>query len=232
MLTSSLTTENQARGIDLASGVWRFIAVAIALVSTVLLLRARASNEIIPVRETFLSFPNQLGNWQGSDLTISSEVRNVLGPGDFLFRNYRNESNNGPEVNLFVAYFPSQRAGDTIHSPKNCLPGAGWFPIETSRVHISVPGRASLEVNRYLVAQGERRELVLYWYWAHNRSTASEFRAKLYLMSDAIRMNRSDGSMVRVMTELQPQESTFAAQDRVVSLLTEAVPALAPYIPR
>ena len=209
----------------------RFSLAVALLGATALLLHARVKNEIIPARETFESFPLQLGAWEGNDVSIPPDVLAVLGPGDFLLRNYWNATK-APAVNLFVAYFPSQRAGDTIHSPKNCLPGGGWFPLESNKIQISLPGRSSFPVNRYLIALGNRRELVLYWYWAHNRAVASEEWAKFYLMADSIRLNRTDGSLIRVTTELRPQESTEAAQDRLLSLLRQAVPALDPYIPR
>src|SRR5262245_13342178 len=100
--------------------------VASLLVTTAILLTVRERTEIAPVRESFVSVPHQMGNWVGRDVTIPPDVLQVLGPGDFLLRNYAG-STLEPPVNLFAAYFPSQRTGDTIHSPKNCLPGGGWF---------------------------------------------------------------------------------------------------------
>src|SRR5262249_17943860 len=150
---------------------WRF-AVAVALLAgTGILLQARNGSEIIAPREPLSSFPKTLQGWNSTDMELDQEVRDRLGPGDFLVRRYVDGAQSR-NVDLYIAYFPSQRAGDTIHSPKNCLPGAGWAPVQADRIMIDVPGHAPFAANRYVVAQGEQRQLVLYWYWAHDRAVA------------------------------------------------------------
>jgi EpsI family protein len=158
-------------------------------------------------------------------------VRDVLGQGDFLLRDYRNSAGT-QNVFLFIAYFPSQRAGDTIHSPKNCLPGAGWEPVRAERVTINVAGHKPFQANRYLIAKGDERQLVLYWYWAHDRAVASEYAAKFYLVTDSIRMRRTDGSLVRLSTPLAPNESVEAAEQNLVAWAGKIVPVLNTYVPR
>jgi EpsI family protein len=209
----------------------RFLVALVLLGSTALFLQARGRTEIIPQRPPLSSFPEQLGDWTGSDVAMEKETLDVLGPGDFLLRVYRNDSQRQPYTDLFIAYFPTQRTGDTIHSPKNCLPGSGWSPIESNRVPLSVAGRAPFVVNRYLIAKGTDRKLVLYWYWAHGRAVASEYWAKIYLVTDAIRMNRSDGSLVRMTTPMFAAESTDAAMQRLMPFVQEVVPLLNQYIP-
>ena len=93
---------------------------------TAILLQARGRNEVFAKPLPLKSFPEQLGTWTGTDTPIDKETLDILGPGDFLFREYSPQVDSEPAVNLYIAYFPTQRAGDTIHSPKNCLPGAGW----------------------------------------------------------------------------------------------------------
>jgi len=210
----------------------RFLVAAALLAVTAIFLHARGRNEVLPMRQPLKTFPQQLGEWSGTDVAISQDVLDVLGQGDFLLRVYQDDSGRSPEVDLFLAYFPSQRAGDTIHSPKNCLPGAGWSPIEAGRISISSPGRAPFPANRYIIAKGVERQLVLYWYWAHDRAVASEYLAKFYLVADSIRMNRSDGSLVRVTTPLRSGESTDAALDRLVAFAGKVVPVLSSFVPR
>jgi EpsI family protein len=210
---------------------WRFAVAIVLLGGTVLLLHARNSAEVLPNREPLQSFPHAIQNWSSTDIPLSKDVRDVLGPGDFLLRNYHEGATNA-DVDLFIAYFPSQRAGDTIHSPKNCLPGAGWAPVRSDRVALDLPGHGSVPVNRYLIARGEDRRLVLYWYWAHNRAVASEYSAKFYLIADSIRMHRSDGSLIRVTTHLAPEETIDAAQQRLVSFAGNVVPLVNSYVPR
>jgi EpsI family protein len=211
---------------------WRFAIAAALLATTAIFLQARGQRETLPNRQPLASLPYQLGEWTGTDVAMQQDVLDILGPGDFLQRFYENTSVRQPYVDLFLAYFPNQRSGDTIHSPKHCLPGAGWLPTQSGRISISLPGRAPFEANRYLIAKGDERQLVLYWYWAHNRALANEYWAKFYLVVDSIRLNRSDGSLVRVITPLLPGEATEVAQQRLLSFAGNAVPQLDRYIPR
>ena len=214
------------------SSLPRFLLAVVVLVSTALLLRARTSGEIFPPRSSLAHFPEQVNDWSGTDVPIEKEALQMLGPGDFLLRVYANADRQVPYIDLYIAYFPSQRTGDTIHSPKNCLPGAGWFPIESSRMTLSTPGHIPFPVNRYLIAKGDSRQLVLYWYWAHDRGVASEYWAKYFLVADSIKMNRSDGALVRVTTPIASGESTDAAQQRLMPFVNAIVPQLQNYIPR
>ena len=211
---------------------WRFALTAALLATAAIVLQARGHNEILPARQPLASLPYQLGMWAGTDVPMQPDVLDVLGPGDFVQRFYQNTSATEPGVDLFLAYFPSQRTGDTIHSPRHCLPGAGWLPTESSRISISLPGRAPFPANRYVIAKGDDRQLVLYWYWAHDRALASEYWAKSYLVADSIRLNRSDGSLVRVITPLLPGEAADAAQRRLLAFVGNLVPLLDTYIPR
>jgi len=210
---------------------WRFVATLLLLGCTAMLLRSRNSAETIPPHQPLRAFPRSFGSWTSSDIPMSKDVLDVLGPGDFMLRDYQDGSS-GPPVGLFIAYFPSQRSGDTIHSPKNCLPGAGWSPLRSDRVTLNLPGLTPFEANRYLVARGQDQSLVLYWYWAHDRAVASEYWAKYYLVADSIRLHRSDGSLVRLTTRLLPGETVASAQKRLLALGSDAVPAIENYVPR
>lgn len=209
----------------------RFGLLALVLLATLGLLRAREREEILPAHDRLSSFPSSLGLWQGRDLTILPETREVLGPGDFLSRDYFDPSHR-QGINLFIAFFPSQRQGDTIHSPKNCLPGAGWNPTESTRIWINGPDGRQVEVNRYLVAKSGERALVLYWYQAHGRATPSEYAAKYHLVADSIAMDRSDGALIRVTTLLRSGENNSDAEGRVVRFAQVILPMLDRYVPR
>lgn len=209
----------------------RFAFAAILLGATLSLLMARDHEEVLPPRSQLASFPSAMGQWKGKDLQTSAELAESLGPGEFLLRDYVNRDQR-TAANLFIAYFPSQRAGDTIHSPKNCLPGAGWIPAETSRIWIDQPGGNKVEVNRILVTKGAERALVLYWYQAHGRVTPSEYGAKYYLVADAIRMNRSDGALVRIITFMKNGESVRDAETTDIGFAQLISPLLDGYVPR
>jgi EpsI family protein len=209
----------------------RSLFVATLLAAAGLFLHVRSRAEVLPPREALTSFPQQVGEWVGQDVGIPPKVLEVLGPGEFLERTY-SRSSEEPIVDLFLAYFPSQRTGDTIHTPKNCLPGAGWTPIESSRMLLGRPGGSPITVNRYVIAKGSDRLLVLYWYQAHGRVVASEYWAKYYLVADAIRMNRTDGALIRVITPVASGEGSQRAEQRALRFTQGIVPLLDDYIPR
>jgi EpsI family protein len=210
----------------------RFGIVATLMLGTALVLQAHSRGEFFPPRTSLSSLPNQIDGWTGTDFPLSQEERDILGPGDFLVRDYENASQPQPWVNLYMAYFPTQRTGDTIHSPNHCLPGAGWIPTSREVVRIAGPDGSSFPANRYVISKSSDRQLVLYWFQAHGREVASEYWAKYYLISDSVRMNRSDGALVRLMTPILEGESPDAAQARMMKLGSQFLPLLDNYIPR
>ncbi len=209
----------------------RFVLAAALIAAAAILLQARARSEVFPPRLSLKQFPAELGGWTGTDVAIDKDVLEILGPGDFLLRVYQNQQKT-PYIDLFIAYFRSQRAGDTIHSPQHCLPGSGWAPVENQRMTLTIPGREPFPANRYLIAKGDSRQLVLYWFWAHDRGVASEYWAKFYLVTDSIKMNRSDGSLVRITTPMYPGETADAAQQRILPFASDVMQSLDSYIPR
>jgi EpsI family protein len=214
------------------TSVLRF-ALTVGLIGvTALFLQARGRREIIPKPLPLSSFPAKLGEWEGTEVSLDKDTLEVLRAGDFMDRVYQDTDGKLPEVDLFLAYFASQRAGDTIHSPQHCLPGAGWNLEQRSRITLALPGHNAFPANRYVVSKADSRRLVLYWYWAHDRGVASEYWAKFYLVEDAIRMNRSDGALVRITISMMSGETPEAAQQRILPFTSLVVPLLNEYIPR
>ena len=209
----------------------RFLPVLFLLCFTAVVLQARGWIENVPSYQQLSDFPSKLGAWQGIPRYLSPGEQKVLGPGEFLLRDY-SRSSSEPPVNLFIAFYPSQRSGDVIHSPQNCLPGSGWTPMQTERVPLALPQGGNITVNRTVIAQGLDRQLVYYWYQAHGRVTPSEYWAKIYLVTDAVRLNRTDGSMVRVVTPIPSDSSEKAAEDRARSFINLVLPQLDRFIPR
>lgn len=212
------------------SQVFRFVALIVLLSVVAFVLHKHDKPEILPPRQPLSSFPLAIGDWQGTPLSLSADDLSVLGPGEFLLRNYRSSS--GELVNLYIAYYPSQRTGDNIHSPKNCLPGDGWTALESERLSVRNPDGSTAIVNRYIVAKGLSRSLVLYWYQAHGRVVASEYVAKIQLVEDAIRMDRTDGALVRIVVPFAGPGDLDAAQKIAVEFRALIDPRLDQYIPR
>jgi EpsI family protein len=186
------------------------------------LLYGFSRSEEIPQNRPLSEVPQQIGPWTlQQEGVVEQEVQDVLKADELLTRSYVNlDQRIG--AHLFVAYFRSQRTGQVPHSPKNCLPGSGWVPSVSDIVNIAIPGRpAPIEVNRYVVAKGNSKSVVLYWYQSRDRVVASEYKAKLYVMADAIRYNRTDTALVRVVipiAENDVERSEKAAVDFIQSL--------------
>jgi EpsI family protein len=151
---------------------------------------------------------------------VEQEIQDVLKADELLTRSYTN-ANVGYGAHLFVAYFRSQRTGQSPHSPKNCLPGSGWVRLVSDVVPVPIAGRAEpIEVNRYVVGKSDQKSLVMYWYQSRDRVVAAEFKAKFYVVADALRYNRTDTALVRVVLPIVNNDidgSTKAAIDFIQS---------------
>jgi EpsI family protein len=197
------------------------IAAMLALALQAAGFYAIQRQEVVPLARSFSEFPFALGDWrmlqQG---TVDPETMEVLKADDVLTRTYY-EPASGRGANLFVAFFQSQRTGRAPHSPKNCLPGSGWAPLASEIVSLRIAGlEQPVEVNRYVVSKGEARSLVLYWYQSHGRSVASEYKARAYTIVDAIRYNRTDTAMVRVVVPVMAggvEQAAKTAEDFVAA---------------
>jgi EpsI family protein len=170
-------------------------------------------NELRPEGRPLAEFPTSLNGWAlFQEGVIEEDVQRILRADDLLNRTYASPIAAGP-TNLFIAAFRSQRNGQAPHSPKNCLPGNGWVPSVSDVIQIDVPGRPQpLEVNRYVVQKGDAASLVLYWYQSRDRAVASEYKAKFYVVADAIRYNRTDTALVRVVVPVVNRDSKAALE--------------------
>jgi len=197
---------------------------------------ARADRrEDVPERTAFTGFPMEIGEWRGQQLpALTPEVLAVLGATDYLTRAYRRPDRS--PVGLYVGYWDSQRQGDTIHSPLNCLPGAGWEPVQSGHLTFADPRNPSagdIRVNRYIIQKGLDRQVVLYWYQSHGRIVASEYWGKFYLMADAVRLNRTDGSIVRVTVPIAATsaDAETRAEAEALAFVRILLPQLTGFLP-
>ena len=194
----------------------------------------RAEN-VLP-RAPLRTLPMQIDRWHGRDSApFTPAVLKALGADDYVNRVYR--ANREPEVGLYVGFYESQRQGDTIHSPLNCLPGAGWEPVRQDRISIPVAGAdgksRSIAVNSFVIQKGLDRQIALYWYQSHGRVIASEYSSKFFMVYDAIRLNRSDAAMVRVITPIAEAgpEGEHAAVGRATEFVQRIFRSLTEVLP-
>ncbi|MBV8816942.1 MAG: EpsI family protein [Acidobacteriaceae bacterium] len=189
-----------------------------ALIGSILLLSQAAvfygfsRGEKTPAYRPLDQFPKQIGAWQMTQQGVMEpEIKDILRADDYITRFYANPQTH-QIANLFVAFFKTQRYGQQPHSPKNCLPGGGWIWTVSDTIGIQIPGRAQpMQVNRYIVQKAEQKSLVLYWYQSRDRVVASDYMAKVYVVADALRFNRTDTSLVRIWIPVAGDEATSTA---------------------
>ena len=181
----------------------------------------------MPLRQPLGQLPLAMNGWLGQDDPLEARIVSALGVSDYVNRGYI--SGGEPPVGLYVGYYQSQRTGETIHSPKNCLPGAGWEPVRAGRLTIPMLTSPAIIVNEFLVEKGPAQYLVLYWYQSHGRVIASEYSGKAWLAFDAITRNRTDAALVRVLTSTTNGEEQ--ARARVVGFVQALYPRLNTFIP-
>jgi EpsI family protein len=210
---------------------WRGALVPVFLVAQILLIHAAASREHPPAPPALSRFPVEFGRWKlVREDPVAADIARELGADALLSQTYV-ETPTGSLASLFVAWFQTQRGGvRQPHSPKVCLPASGWTPEATGEVTLDTAAGA-ITVNRYLVANGAQRAVVLYWYQTPRRVIAGEWAAKLWLVADALRDKRTDTALVRVIAwpaDGRDEAATTAAS----GFARELYPLLREYLPR
>jgi EpsI family protein len=174
---------------------------------------------------------SELGHWRSTqDGFLDEETMRILRPDDYLLRSYAHSGTRQP-ASLFVAYFRSQQSGHAPHTPKNCLPGQGWLPVSSGIVPLSLGGgQSDIRVNRFIVAKGEERAFVFYWYQTPTGVVASEYMAKVHLVLDSIRHRRSDTALVRIVLPFREADAQ-AVEQSAADFVRSLYPALHRHIP-
>jgi EpsI family protein len=180
-------------------------------------------------RHELRNFPNQVGAWkqEGFDRRFDAQTMSVLRASDYLLRDYR--IGKGQTANLYIGYYATQRDGASYHSPLNCLPGAGWSMVDPERIAISLPSGKSFLANKYVIENGDHRELMIYWYQGRGRMIASEYWGKIYTVLDSVRLRRSDAAMVRVTVPITTSDTAALESAREFAAVTsEVLPEFVP----
>jgi EpsI family protein len=221
----------------------RILIVSALLISGAIYLTAASRSEPTPIRRPLSELPNAIGMWlEDRSSEFDKDTLNVLGVNDYINRSY-----NGPnmgQVGLYIGYYVSQRQGGTIHSPLNCLPGSGWNPIEKDILNIPIPSdfrinastvgeRQEIRINRIVIQKEIDKQVVLYWYHSHGRVIASEYLGKIFTVLDALRSNRTDAALVRVISPVNGQQESAQkqAEEQAIDFVKALFPMLGNYLP-
>ncbi len=207
------------------------VSSAILLVALPASIAISDREELVPVREQFLTFPLISGDWVGQESALDPDILKVLDYPDYIQANYYQAGNPVP-VNLYVAYYESQRTGSSIHSPRSCIPGGGWKISDLTQRDVGGElGFSGLEVNRLIISREDTRNLVYYWFSQRGRNLTNEYLAKWYLFRDGLTMQRSDGALVRLVVPILPGESEELADALMREFLREFYPLMSDYLP-
>lgn len=210
----------------------QYIAVGVMLVAAAIssfMLATRA--EIRPARAEFGTFPLTVGSWQGKREYLEKIYLDVLKLDDYFLANYT--SDGVLPVNLYIAYYATQKVGESAHSPRTCIPGGGWEikKLAQHKVEDAATGGGPLEVNRLVIQKGNDRQLVYYWFQQRGKTITNEYAVKWHLLRDAVTRNRTDGALIRLSAPVRQGEDMEAADRRLAALLHGVRPLLPAYIP-
>jgi EpsI family protein len=203
-------------------------ATALVTVAAVLATQVHQRTEIQPPRAAFVDFPMQLAGWEGERQPMGAVYLDQLQLSDYLYANYHRAAD--LPVNVWVAYYDSQRKGDSTHSPASCLPGGGWQFETFGRQGLDIGGQR-LIVNRAVIVHGSDRELMYYWFPQRGRDITSDYLLKWYLLWDAVTRHRTDGALVRLIVPLPPGSSVAAGDLQLTAFARAFIPELPHYVP-
>ncbi len=209
---------------------FRLILSGMLLGGALLFLQLRSTGEAVPIRKPLDSFPLVVEGWQGREGTIFDvDILSILKVKDYLMRRYVDSGDRS--LWLFIGYWDSQRKGAQPHSPRNCLPGGGWEPLEASQVTIPLrPPYGAITVNRFLLQKERDQQLVFYWYDAQGRPIAGEVAARIEMVKSATFRNRTDGALIRLSSPIYG--SVSETEGRLVQYVQAMYPILGEYLPQ
>jgi exosortase D (VPLPA-CTERM-specific) len=184
--------------------------------------------EATPERRWFVDFPLTFDGWRGRQGRIDDQYLDILQLDDYLIADF---TDGAEVVNVYAAYYASQRDTESVHSPRSCIPGGGWRITEFSKAAVAGDGASGFEVNRALIELGDQRQLVYYWFKQRDRELTNEYAVKWYIFVDSLLERRSDGALVRLTTPLLPGDDIASAEARLKTFAVAARAELRPFLP-
>ncbi len=211
----------------------RFNSIIASAIMILTALSIGSLNEAkdVPIKKPLSEFPVRVGEWSGTTGRFDPEIYEKLGVDDSILCDFRNP--NGGLVNLYVGFYGSQREGDLIHSPKNCMPGAGWKITRAEIEDVLVPGPRTQKIKAVKLRLEKEGSvtIMLYWFQSRGRFIASEYGQKLYLVLDSMLKHRTDGSFVRLVAPVADGDERKALENAknfaamIIPILNEHLPS-------
>ena len=208
----------------------RIIIICILLFATTIFLHNFSKGTVVPIKQSLDNFPGTLGKWTCIETgKLPDTVEQMLGVDDYINRNY--QAPNGRIINLYVSYFACME-GKGFHSPRNCMPGAGWdvASLKPLTLYIRHSKGTPVVINQMTMQKGAEQQIVLYWYQCRGRIIYSEYMEKIYQVIDSIFKRRTDGSFIRIMAPLDNEDTTFRLNN-MKDFTSHVIPLLDEYLP-
>ena len=209
-----------------------FIVAVILLGATLAISHTVDFREKIPIRKNLEQFPLKIGELTAErHESMAKRFIDALDLSEYVIINYQNH--HGKKINFYVAYYESQRKGESIHSPATCLPGSGWSFDQYGIVKITgVPeNKGPMELNRAVMQLGQNRQVTYYWFPVRGRILNNAYQLKIYNFWDALTQQRTDGALVRLITSVYEDERLEDAEERLQAFVRDVAPVLEEYIP-
>ncbi|MEM6480737.1 MAG: VPLPA-CTERM-specific exosortase XrtD [Pseudomonadota bacterium] len=183
-------------------------------------------------RQPFAAYPSQVGNWSSTTTRLDPQVERVLGASDYLNATFRTPGT-GAAVNMFLAFYETQSEGEGIHSPEVCLPVGGWeiATLELHSIDMSASGYGVFEVNRAVIQKGLSKQLVYYWFEQRGKRMTNDILAKFSVLVDGFLMGRTDGALVRYVTEIKEGETEADADARLQGFIAQSLERMPQFLP-
>ncbi|MBS93288.1 MAG: VPLPA-CTERM-specific exosortase XrtD [Chromatiales bacterium] len=203
------------------------------LILSIFTFTYQSSDEFVPERSQLSTFPLALNEWRGQEQGMAQQFIENLELDDYLMARFVREGDPA-SVELYIAYYESQRKGASVHSPRACLPGGGWTIESFDEYPVTNvgPELATVNVNRAVISLGTSRQLVYYWFQQRGRNITNEYLVKWFIFWDSLTKNRTDGALVRLVTAVPESMDMGEADERMQEFIRDIDPTLAYFIPR
>ncbi len=198
-----------------------FIVISIPLTS---------SAYIKPERRTFTNVPYEFAGWEHQVQPLHQAVEKVLGADDFIVVDLNSPQKE--QFNLYMAYLEERRDGSSWHSPRQCIPGGGWRIVSHEIVPASTPTSGEFHLNRLIIKNQDKTQLLYYWYDQRGGKYANEFVMRIMTLWDSVFRRRADGSLIRLLTPVSEIEDVAAADERLKQMVIRVDSFLPYYVPR
>ena len=200
-----------------------FVVLCLLLGGMILWLPRLGSVRPVPLLKPLNEFPRQIGGFTMVEAEkFDRKVRELAGMNDYIMWQYRDRD--GYMLSLYIGYYRDQTEGSIIHSPKHCMPGSGWEPVQSGVVAVD-----GARVNRMLLQKGMEKQLAYYWFQGRGRIVASEYLDRAYMILDSLLRRRSDGALVRIIGNASDVK---LAESKQVGFMKALLPVLDGFLPQ